>query len=127
MDNSIKYIISGGVKEGWSTDMDAALFADALNVKRFYKLSNIDHIYTKDPALEKDAKIITEISWPEYFKVFGIVQNSQHIPNANMPIDPICANFCANKELSVFVSGGKSLDETKVLETVFESGTYLHP
>ncbi|HPP19125.1 MAG TPA: hypothetical protein PLT51_04060, partial [Candidatus Dojkabacteria bacterium] len=39
------YMVSGGQKVGWSTDMDAAVFADALTLDRVFKVSNVDYIY----------------------------------------------------------------------------------
>ena len=106
--------------------MDAAIFADALGIDRFYKLSNIDHIYTADPNIDPKARLIKEIRWTEYDKLFGITSESKHIPNNNLPIDPYCANFCKKKKISVFVSGGETLDNATSLEEVFESGTFLH-
>jgi hypothetical protein len=50
-----------------------------------------------------------------------------HIPNANLPIDPICTQFCSKKGISMFVSGGDTLLQSNDLESVFESGTYVHP
>jgi uridylate kinase len=126
-DQKLKHIISGGVKEGWSTDMDAAIFTNLLGLKRFYKLSNIDHIYTADPKLDPKATPISEITWKGYAKMFGIVDGTTHAPNSNLPVDPVCTQFCLKKGISMFVSGGETLMEKANLESVFESGTYIHP
>lgn len=126
-DKNIKTIVTGGVKEGWSTDMDAAIFTDALGLKRFYKLSNVSNIYSADPKLDDKAIAFSELSWKEYCEIFKIVDDTAHIPNANLPIDPICTKFCMNKGLSVFISGGSTIEEYKDLSNVFELGTYLHP
>lgn len=55
-DEKAKYVVMGGLKVGWSTDMDAAVAADFIGQKRFYKLSTIDHVYSADPRQDPTAK-----------------------------------------------------------------------
>ena len=42
-------LVAGGWKPGWSTDMDAVLLAKNIGAKLVINLSNIDHVYDKDP------------------------------------------------------------------------------
>lgn len=126
-DPTVKKIVMGGLKEGWSTDMDAAVAADFLGVKRIYKLSNIDHVYTADPKTDNNAQPIKEILWKDYFTMFDIVVGDTSLsPNNHSPIDSTCAQFCFNKGLSFFVSGGKYLANVDDIGSIFESGTLIH-
>jgi uridylate kinase len=120
-------IVTGGLKSGWSTDMDAAVFADSLGIKTIYKLSNIDGVYTSDPKANPDAKKITNITWNEYLEVFNINVNETHAPNNSSPISVETVIFCKNKNITYFVSGGKNLLNQTDLSLVFESGTKISP
>ncbi len=63
-------MVSGGQKVGWSTDMDAAVFADALTLDRVFKVSNVDYIYDKDPKEFFDAKPIKDMTWKSILRCF---------------------------------------------------------
>lgn len=121
-----KTLITGGLKVGWSTDMDAAVFADLLGTGLVYKVSDIEHIYEEDPDTNPNAKPIADMTWEQYFKLFGIDHGDNHIPNKSMPIDVACAQFCAKKKLSFFICGGKHLDEKSNLEGILANGTLVH-
>lgn len=122
-----KVLVSGGLKVGWSTDMDAAAFADMLDEDRVYKISDINYIYDKDPKKHAGARPVRDLSWKEYFDLFNIDEDSEHIANTNIPIDVECAKFCSNKKISFFISGGKSIYQEESLEKVLEDGTLVHP
>lgn len=120
------YMVSGGLKVGWSTDMDAAVFADALLLDRVFKVSDIDYIYDKDPKEYFEAKPIRDMTWKEYFKMFSIMPNESHTPNSHMPVDAKCSIFCNKKNIAFNVSGGKLLYEKYTLSSVMKKGTFLH-
>lgn len=120
-------VVTGGLKSGWSTDMDAAVFADKLGIKTIYKLSNIDGVYTADPKLNPEAKKLINITWNEYIETFNINLNESHIPNNSSPISVETVVFCKNKGITYFVSGGKNLLNQSDLALVFESGTKISP
>lgn len=122
-----RLVISGGLKEGWSTDMDSAVFADALGLKEVYKLSNIDHVYTSDPNVDKNAKPIKQLTWDEYFEMFNISVNSTHSANLSLPISVETAIFCKNKGITFYVSGGSTIYSSNSLSEVFKSGTCIKP
>jgi uridylate kinase len=120
-------MVSGGLKVGWSTDMDAAIFADILGADRIHKISNIDYVYDKDPKEFFDAKPIKDMTWKEYFKLFDIVKGEQHKPNYKMPLDVECVQYCSRKRLSFFITGGKVLEEEEDISKLLEIGTFIHP
>jgi uridylate kinase len=122
-----KYMVSGGLKIGWSTDMDAAVFADVLDTGRVYKISNIDFIYDKDPKEFFEALPIRDMSWEEYFQMFSILPGQNNKPNAHIPIDVQCSIFCERKNLSFHITGGKLLEEIEDIKGVLNEGTYVHP
>jgi len=128
LSDNVKTIIAGGLKRGWSTDMDIAVIGDILGQKKVYKLSEIDHIYTADPDKDKNAMPLINMTWKEYYNLFDIIEGvSNHKPNQSLPIDLGCAQFCAKKGISFVVSGGKNFMKKKTLDEVFESGTLVYP
>lgn len=122
-----RYMVSGGLKVGWSTDMDSAVFADILSADRVYKVSNVDAIYDKDPKEFFEAKAIRDMTWQEYFNVFSILPGQNHEPNAHIPVDSHCSMYCEKKGISFHVTGGKLLDEIDDLKGILNEGTFLHP
>jgi predicted uridylate kinase len=121
-----KVMVSGGLKVGWSTDMDSAVFADILCADKVYKISNIDYVYDKDPKEFFDAKPIKDITWKDYFKLFNITPGDQHKPNGKMPVDVESVQFCSRKNLSFFITGGKILEEYEDISKVLQNGTFIH-
>lgn len=121
-----KVVITGGYKEGWSTDMDAAVFADITGSKKFYKLSNIDYIYTGDPATTPDARPIPEMTWKDFMTQFEITPGvSSHKPGAHTPIGTFAAQFCMNKGIEVVLGGGSNLDGEGTILEAFEKGSVV--
>lgn len=122
-----RIMVTGGLKVGWSTDMDAAVFADILNVEKVYKISNINYVYDQDPNVNPNASIVRDLSWDDYFDQFNILEDSFHKANDSIPIDIGCARFCSEKEISFFISGGKSIYEKESIMDIFTDGTLIHP
>lgn len=121
-----KTLISGGLKIGWSTDMDAAVFADMLDVDIVYKISDIDHVYDSNPEENPNAKPFEDLTWVEYSGLFNISEGDSHEANKNIPIDAMCAQFCLKKGISFFICGGKSLTEKPMVEEILKVGTLIH-
>ena len=119
-------MVSGGLKVGWSTDMDAAIFADVLHTQRVYKISNVDYIYNKDPKEYFDAKAIKDMKWSEYFKMFNISPEQDLVPNAHIPVDGKCSIFCEKKNIAFHVTGGKLLYEMEDIKKLLNEGTFIH-
>lgn len=121
-----KTLISGGLKIGWSTDMDAAAYADMLDINIVYKISNIDYVYDSDPHDNPQAKAYKDMTWKEYFQLFNIAEGDGHEANKNIPIDVMCAQFCQKKGIAFFVCGGDSLQNKQRIEDILMNGTLIH-
>ncbi len=127
MQEGVGTLVSGGLKVGWSTDMDAVIFADILSQKKVIKISDVMYLYDSDPNENSEARAIRNISWEEYFTQFSITDNDAHQPNLSIPIDKGCARFCRNKGISVFLCGGDNLKSEETLLDIFTDGTLIHP
>ena len=120
-------MVSGGLKVGWSTDMDGVVYADILHLDRIFKISSIDYLYTADPKKDSNATPIVDTSWEEYFKLFGITNSTEHMANSNIPVDAQCAQFANMKRIGIHLAGGERLTEVSKLEELFQGGSYIHP
>jgi len=120
-------LVSGGLRTGWSTDMDSAVFADILSVSRVHKISNIDYIYNKDPKEYPSAEIIKDMTWQQYFDLFDIKDDDEHQTNTSIPIDKECARFSRTKNISFFICGGVNIEKSVDIEEMLSDGTLLHP
>ena len=122
-----KALVSGGLKVGWSTDFDAAVFTDILDVDKVIKISDIDHVYTDNPETNGDAQPINDLTWDQYFKMFGITNGDRHKANVSMPVDTECAQFCERKDISFYICGGSRTESMDTVEQIMEEGTLIHP
>ncbi|MBP5204429.1 hypothetical protein J6Z48_02185 [bacterium] len=127
LNDKIKCVVSGGLKIGWSTDMDAAIFADIIDTDRVIKISDISYLYDKDPKKFDKVHIIKDITWKNYFKMFHIKNDDTHEANSHIPIDKICARFANNKGVQFFICGGDNIEKKKTLQHIITDGTLLHP
>ena len=100
-----KIIIGAGYKPGWSTDYDAVLIAKQLKVKKILNLTNIAHVYDKDPSKYKDAKKLFHVNWKEYRKIVG----KKWMPRLNSPFDPIASKEAQKLKLNVIILKGTNL------------------
>lgn len=97
--------ISAGNKPGYSTDADAAMWAVAASKKLIINLTNIDHVYDRDPKI-KGAKKIKRIKIKEYLKLF----NNTFRPGDHVPFDQVAAKIAAKNQIKVIITKGDNLE-----------------
>ncbi|MFV2014227.1 MAG: UMP kinase [Candidatus Heimdallarchaeota archaeon] len=68
-------VIAGGFQPGQSTNAVAAIFAEYIGADYLFNLSNITHVYDKDPAKYKDAIPLDQISYDKFTEI--LKQNEQ--------------------------------------------------
>jgi len=100
-----KILVAAGWRPGFSTDYDAALLAKYFKIEKMINLSNIDYVCDKDPKKFPNAKIIKNISWPEFRKMVG----DKWDPGMNAPFDPIASKIAQENNLEVAILNGKKL------------------
>jgi len=66
-----KIIVCSGWKPGCSTDLDAALQAEAIGAEVVINATNIDGVYTKDPKQFENAKKINRMSYIDFRKIIS--------------------------------------------------------
>lgn len=95
-------VVSGGYKPGWTTDTDAALIAKSMKADMLINITDVKGIYTKDPDKFKDAKLILNLGWKHFEKMFGkkITGAGKHYV-----FDPLAGQICKRSKIRVVVLG----------------------
>jgi uridylate kinase len=110
-------VIGAGWMPGWSTDYDAVILARDYGANLIVNLSNIYHVYDKDPNKHADAQAIEKLTWEELEKIVGTTWS----PGINAPFDPIAAQLAKQLGLTVIVTNG---EDFKNLENIIEGDTF---
>ena len=100
-----KILIAAGWKPGFSTDYDAVLLAKTYGSDTIINLTNIDHVYDKDPNKFKDAKPFKEISWKDYLQFI----DQKWMPGMSAPFDPIASKLAQKFKFKVVIINGRKL------------------
>lgn len=114
-------IIASGWKPGFSTDYDAVMLAKNFSAKTVINMSNIDHVYTKDPKKFRDARPIKSLGWPEFMRLIPIKWS----PGLNAPFDPVASRKAWEFGLSVVIIGRNIKNLEKCISGGKFSGTVI--
>lgn len=98
--------IAAGWKPGWSTDYCAVTLCQDYGIRSVINMTNIDHVYEKDPRKFPNAKPLTDISWKKYKTMIG----DKWTPGMHAPFDPIASQLAAELGITVKILNGKNLD-----------------
>jgi len=101
--------IFGGLMPGFTTDAVASLLAEHLNAT-FVNLSNVEGIFTADPAAYPSARMYHELS---YKKLLEILTSCAMKPCQNLVLDLPAAMILKRSGLTAFFLGGHDLDNVK--------------
>ncbi len=97
--------IFGGLLPGLTTDAVAALIAEFLHAT-FVNMSNVDGVYSADPATNPHAKFYPELS---YDRLLSIVKLSAMQPGQNLVVDLPAAMILRRSRIPAFFLDGKDL------------------
>ena len=100
-----RIIICSGWKPGFSTDLDAVKIAHNLGAQTVINLSNISHVFDKDPKKDDSAEKIERMSWKDYLKIVG----TSWTPGMNAPFDPIAAQEAQEHRIEAAIMDGKDI------------------
>jgi len=116
-------IIGAGYRPGSSSDLRAVQIATLVDAHKLINLSNIDHVYTADPRIDKTATPITDINWEEFRNLIP----KEWGPNLSAPFDPVAAKTASEQKLEVAVINGADLASVRdYLNGQPFTGTRIH-
>ncbi len=96
----VPVVVAGGWRPGWSTDYVMTVFAERNGWRSLVNLSNVDHLYDRDPKTDPDAKPFTELDWDTVQRLVG----TRWHPGLN---DPIATGVARRLGLCVALIGGR--------------------
>jgi len=102
-------LVGGGWQPGNSSDLAAVHMAKSIGAKKIINLSNIDHVYNKNPRDYTDAIPLESSSWEDFRKLLPVDWD----PGANVPFDPVAAREAEKFGLTVVVMNGKNIENLK--------------
>ena len=115
--------IAAGWKPGWSTDYCAVTLCQDYNIGSVINLTNIDHVYNKDPKKDPTAKPLSDMTWETYRGMVG----DAWAPGMNAPFDPVASKLAQDLDITVKIISGKNLENLeKALDNKEFVGTTIH-
>lgn len=116
-------IVAAGWRPGASTDFVAAKIAEAIGAKKLVNLSNIEHVFDKDPKAYPDAAPIDTIDWAAFRKLLP----KEWDPGLSSPFDPVAAELAERCSMEVAIMSGDDLTQlTRYLDDQPFEGTTIH-
>ncbi|GBC74324.1 Molybdenum storage protein subunit beta [archaeon HR05] len=64
-------VVAGGLHPGQSTNATSALIAERVNAKLFINATDVEGIYTSDPRVHRDARLLKRVSVNELLSMLG--------------------------------------------------------
>ena len=113
-------IVTGGFKEGWTTDICAAYAAVAVKSDVLFNLSKEDGVYNKDPSKYANAKKLDFLSFERLYNL----AKGERKPGMNFIFDPEATLICQKNKISIVVTSN-ILDIEAFLEGGKISGTLV--
>ncbi|MHA2097126.1 MAG: UMP kinase [Candidatus Kariarchaeaceae archaeon] len=98
-------VIAGGFQPGQSTNAVAAIFAEYIQADYLFNLSNITHVYDKDPERFEDAKPLESV---DYDKFSEILKQNEQSPGKYALFDMVGLSIVQRSNLKLVFLDGRS-------------------
>jgi uridylate kinase len=95
-------VVMGGLRPGITTDTVATLVAGAWRSDVMIKASNQEGIYTADPRVHKEARLLPKVSYAMLTAILG----GRHAPGIHSIVDPVAVEMIAKNKLRLTVVNG---------------------
>jgi uridylate kinase len=95
-------VVMGGLRPGITTDTVATLVAEAWRSDVIIKASNQEGIYTADPRLHKEARLLPKVSYAMLVAILG----GKHTPGIHSIVDPVAVERIAKAKIKLIVVNG---------------------
>ncbi|MCF7928712.1 MAG: UMP kinase [Spirochaetales bacterium] len=106
-----RVLVGAGWKPGFSSDYDAVILAERLEVSRVINLSNIAKVYSADPKIDPEARPLDRLEWNELRSLVGDTWN----PGSNLPFDPVATKRAAELGIELVIASGRDIPNLKHL------------
>jgi uridylate kinase len=117
-----KVVVMGGVALGQTTDAVSALLAELVKADRLIIATNVDGVYTADPAVDPSARKLEKMTPQELVKVAMLTEMKAGSKSA---IDPLAAKIIERSSISTAVVNGRDIANLKKGMTGAHRGTEI--
>jgi uridylate kinase len=101
--------VFGGTTPGQTTDAVGAIIAELMGAN-FINISNVDGIYSADPAKEEHARMFKELS---HVKMLSLLKAQASKPGAHVFVDPHAASILTRSNITGYFINGSDFDNFK--------------
>ncbi len=98
-----KVIVCCGYRLGRSTDYIAVKTAISNKITRVINMSNISHVYDRDPSNNPDAIPYDNLNWNDYLRIIG--DKTKWAPGMSSPFDFVASGMAQRNGLEVCFIG----------------------
>ena len=100
-----KIVVMGGLTPGHSTNAVAAIAAETIGAELLVNATDVEGVYSSDPAKDKSAKKLDEVSVTE---LMTILSKMEIVAGAYDLMDPLALRIIARSKLPTVVVDGRS-------------------
>ena len=109
-----KIVVMGGLTPGHSTNAVAAIAAETVGAEIFVNATDVDGVYTSDPAKDKHAKKLEQVSVEQ---LTDILSTTGMTAGAYDLMDPLALRIIARSNLpTIILDGRKPINIVKALQ-----------
>ena len=100
-----RIVVMGGLQPGQSTIAVSALAAEAINADKLIVATDVDGIYTDDPKLNPEARLLEEVSLGQLMK---IVEKTSHRAGEYKLMDMVAYKVLSRSPIQTIYLNGKN-------------------
>lgn len=119
-----KIVVMGGLQPGQSTDAVSAIAAESIGADMLIRTTDVDGVYTSNPAKDPNAKKLDRIGTDELLKK---VLSGEFVAGSYELFDPIAVKVVERSRIKTWVING---DNPRNVEDVIRGkkvGTFVNP
>ena len=105
-----RIIVMGGLQPGQSTIAVSALAAEAINADKLIVATDVDGIYTDDPKLNPEARLLEEVTLSRLMK---IVEKTSHRAGEYKLIDMVAYKILSRSNIQTIYLNGKDPENVR--------------
>ena len=105
-----RIIVMGGLQPGQSTIAVSALAAEAINADKLIVATDVDGIYTDDPKLNPEARLLEEVTLSRLMK---IVEKTSHRAGEYKLIDMVAYKILSRSSIQTIYLNGKDPENVR--------------
>ncbi|MEM4314961.1 MAG: UMP kinase [Nitrososphaerota archaeon] len=105
-----KIVVTGGLQPGQSTMAVSAVVASAIRAERVVVATDVDGVYTADPKISRDARLIPHLTFEELAR---IVENTSQRAGEYPLMDQVGLSLLRRTKIPLYYVNGLNVDRVR--------------